>query len=39
MAGDYVKVYMRLADQRMRKVEQCVESSRRTFTSKEPSLG
>ena len=39
MARDYVKVYMRLAGQGKRKVEQCVEESWRTFTSREPSLG
>ena len=39
MASDYVKVYMRLADQRMRKVERCVERSLRTVRSAEATLG
>ena len=39
MASDYVKVYMRLADQRMRKVEQCVERSWRTVRSAEATFG
>jgi len=36
MAGDYIDAYNRLADSRMRRVEQSLESSMRSFPTNWP---